>query len=198
MTHGTTAAPPPGWRTLRFWEELWVYMWAAALVGTWWELLLSLVLTSLTGDPAWWRPVGPGSILHFAEPYGLGAAVVILVVIPLQRRYHWGPPRVFLVSGILAAMVELTSALTLIAVMGSNPFWDFSSYPADLKGMTSLASVVVFGLFATPFVFTIHPATSPLLHRIPPWRMAWLCVLLLAFYLVALAVKLRTLGVGTG
>lgn len=187
--------PRPGPRTLRFWEELWVYMWAAALIGTWWELLLSIVLTALTGDRYWWRQVGPSTILHFAEPYGIGAAVVILAVIPLQRRFHLAPLWVFVVNAIMAGVVEASSALAIVAVLGRNPFWDFATYPYNLMGLTSVASTIVFGLFATPFVYSIYPATAPLLDRVPQRRMTWLCVLMLLFYVVALVAKLRTLGV---
>lgn len=171
-------------------------MWAASLVGAWWEALLSVVLTNLTGDRAWWRPVGLETILYFAEPYGFGAAVIILVVIPLHRRYRFGPLMTFTVSAVLCVMVELASALVLIALLGTNPFWDFSSYPFDLNGLTSPASLVVFGVFATTFVQFGYPATTSLLRRLTGRQMAWVCGVTLALYLIALAQKLHAMAAG--
>ncbi|MFP5416013.1 MAG: putative ABC transporter permease [Actinomycetes bacterium] len=179
---------------MRFWQSLFVYVWTASLLGTWYELVLSQVMTAVTGDSSWWRPITPATVLHFAEPYGLGAAALILVVVPLRQRYAWRPWLVLVVSGLVGAAVELVSALALVAALGRNPFWDFSSYPFDLYGLTSLVSVLVFGLLATPFVSWVYPATAPVLDRVAPLPMAVACTGMLVLYVAALTVKLSSLG----
>ena len=40
---------------VRFWQSLFVYVWTASLLGTWYELVLSQVMTAVTGDSSWWR-----------------------------------------------------------------------------------------------------------------------------------------------
>ncbi len=181
-------------RKPRFWQELFLYVWIFSLLGTWYELLLSVVLFGLTGDRGWWRPTDPWLLFQFAEPYGLGAAAVILLVIPARRRFHWGPLPVFLLSAALTGAIEALSGQVLVLALGSNPFWDYSRYPYGLDGLSSPASCAVFGVVGVLFVYAIHPWSERALRRVSDRVIASASWLALALYLLALGWKLVALG----
>ena len=131
--------------------------------------------------------------MQFAEPYGLGAVAVILVVVPLKER-GLSAPLVFLLGAAITAAIEAACAAILVLTVGSNPFWDYSAYPSSLGGFTSLTSALVFGTFATLYAYLGHPAATRLLDRASERVImiaSWAALLL---YLLALAAKLTTLG----
>ena len=128
---GVNEAPVPGRAVLRRGQELFLYAWVFSLLGTWWELALEHSVRALTtGDP-WSSPVGGWSFVQFAEPYGLGAVAVILVVVPLKER-GLSAPLVFLLGAAITAAIEAACAAILVLTVGSNPFWDYSAYPSSL------------------------------------------------------------------
>ncbi len=190
---GVNEAPVPGRAVLRRGQELFLYAWVFSLLGTWWELALEHSVRALTtGDP-WSSPVGGWSFVQFAEPYGLGAVAVILVVVPLKER-GLSAPLVFLLGAAITAAIEAACAAILVLTVGSNPFWDYSAYPSSLGGFTSLTSALVFGTFATLYAYLGHPAATRLLDRASERVImiaSWAALLL---YLLALAAKLTTLG----
>lgn len=181
-------------RDRRFLQILFVYMWIGGLIGTWFELGLRVLLGIVTGARDWGWPIHLESFFEFQEPYSIGTAVVVLVVVPLKQRYKLGHTVVFLVNAVVAAVVELASALTLVLVLGANNFWDYSDQPNNLAGYISLASVAAFALLATLFVHLFYPFTRPALDRIGRRRMAMLVGLMVLLYLASLFAKFARYG----
>ncbi len=180
-------------RTLRYWQELFIYAWVIALLGSWYEIGLSIVMLALTGDHSWWRPAGVIDILQFAEPYGLGTIAVILVIVPLKERHRLRLPTVFMLNTAFCGAVEVISAQVLMLALGSNPFWDYSRYPLAAAG-TSSASVLVFGLFATLFVYFVFPVTDRAFDQVENRTVNVVFWVMLVLFLAALAVKLARYG----
>lgn len=181
-------------RDRRFLQVLFCYMWIGGLIGTWFELALRLLLGFVTGDRTWGLPISLGSFFEFQEPYSIGAAVVVLVVVPLKQRFKLGHSVVFLLNAVVAAVVELISALALVLTLGRNPFWDYSTHPFNLGGYISMASVAVFALLATLFVHLLYPFTRPALDRIGRRRMALLVSLMVLLYVASLVAKFARYG----
>ena len=180
-------------RSLRYWQELFIYAWVIALLGSWYEIGLSIVMLAITGDHAWWRPTGVLDVLQFAEPYGLGTIAVIAVIVPLKVRHHLRLPTVFMLNTAFCGAVEVISAQALVLALGSNPFWDYSRYPLAAAG-TSSASVLVFGLFATLFVYFVFPVTDRAFAQVENRTVHVVFWVMVVLFLAALAVKLGRYG----
>jgi len=183
-----------GQRERRFVQELFIYMWAGGLIGTWFEVALRVSLGIVTGDRAWWWPRTFAEFFEFQEPYALGTLAIILVVVPLKERFKLGHGLVFLLCAFVTGVVELSSALVLVITLGRNDFWSYSGHPYNLGGLISMASVAVFGLLGALFVHLLYPATRPALDRIGRHRMALLVSVLVLFYLGSLVAKLARYG----
>lgn len=181
-------------RDRRFLQVLFLYMWFGGLLGTWFELGLRAVLGLASGDHRWYSPLHLADFFEFQEPYALGAAVVVLVVIPLKERFGLGPEVVFVLTAALSGGVELLSALALVLTLGHNPFWDYSDHPYSLHGYTSVLSVAVFGLLAMLFIYVVHPATRPALDQLGRRRMALVVTMAAILYLTSTVAKLARYG----
>lgn len=181
-------------RGVRFWEELFVYMWSVALVANWFEIALQGLIGIVRGEPGWWMPLAARGFFTFQEPYALGTAAVLLIVVPLRDRLRLGNGGVFLVSAVVLGAIEAISGAALVLALGRNTFWDYSWMPFSLDGYTSLAAMIVFGLLAVGFLAVVYPATLPALRRVGDRRLHVLAGVLVGLYLASLLVKLVASG----
>lgn len=179
----------PLWNTSRFWKELLIFVWAFSLFGHWLELAWSLTRWLVDNDDVW-RPIDV-TFLPLALPYGLGVVPLILVTVPLIRRFKPSPLLVFVLNTILTGVVEYLSAAVVVALFGRNQFWDYSEDPYNLNGYVCLKSASAFGVAGTVFVYFLYPTCDRLLRRLSDRVITVLVGTMYVAYALAWSVWLR-------
>lgn len=185
---------PHSWR---FWRNLVVYFCVLSVMGHWIEILYCLVMNALFGVEA------PGTA-DFGDPmypflvYGIGAAVCILLLVPLRdkliqlRRTIVGAGGIFYVITVFICMaMELAMGLLLNRpdANGVYPLWDNSHLPLNIFGQAWLVNDVMLGLLATFFVWIVYPLLEKLVRQIPDRTMHIASTLIIAGFVVLCAVK---------
>lgn len=172
------------WRTVRYWQELYIYFWVFALLGHYLELLGCFVYTLITGNPPW-QPISV-TVIPLSAPYGLGIVAIILFVVPLMRHYKLQPLSVFVLSIIAASIVEYASAMLVVIFEGQNKFWNYTNLPYNFDGQISLRTSVAFGILACLFVYGVYPFCEKLLARFKNHQINIIFWILLIAYLIDL------------
>lgn len=175
----------PRWRTVRFWQEIFIYFWVFSLAGHYLEIIVAQAYHLLTGNPPW-QPIIM-TVVPLAAPYGMGVVTIILAVIPLMKRYHLQPISVFALSVVATSLVEYGSALFVVIFDGHNQFWNYSNLPYNINGYVALRSSVAFGVLAVIFIYCVYPYCEKHLRRIKDRHINILFWMLLIAYLVDLA-----------
>jgi len=145
----------------RFWRNSFLYFWVFSLLGHLleypWYMLTNLVM-------GWERALPPFFVL--AAPYGLGAVVLLWVVVPIIKRFKIGILPIFLLSVVVTTVVEFLSALVPYLVRGYNPYWDYSGTFGNLFGWVCLPNSLIFGLMSIAFLYILFPLGEKVLGRI--------------------------------
>ncbi len=152
------------WTNLRFWQELFLYYWFFSLLGHYLEIIWAWLVYFVTDNPLS-LPV-TSLILPLAAPYGLGTVLVILIVLPLIRKYHIHPVITFATNIIVTGAAEYFCALMLVVFVGYNRYWDYSNQILNINGYVCLGSSFLFGIAATIFIYFVYPSCEKILNRI--------------------------------
>jgi len=105
-------------------------------------------------------------LFAIAIPYGLGAVALLLLLYPLVQKKRIGFVATFFLSAIITATVEFLCAALIVAVVGHNDYWDYSSQPFNLLGYTCLETSLLFGVGSVIMLWLVFPWTEKLLTRI--------------------------------
>lgn len=141
------------WRHLAFWRNMFLYYWFFAFFGHILEALWRQITHNQYFDPDNIPTIAP-----LAAPYGLGAVAIILIVWPLCKRFkRINILVIFILSMIITTVVEYLCAIVIIAFLGHNPFWDYSSEPFNFQGQICLRNAVLFGIISTVFLRVLFP-----------------------------------------
>ncbi|NTU89578.1 MAG: putative ABC transporter permease [Actinobacteria bacterium] len=177
------STPPPKWRTVRFWQELFLYFFFLSIAGHYLEVLWSFVRPFLTGGEVWYParitfiPSGP--------PYGLGAIAIIVFVLPIVRKFSLIPLVVFFLNMFVTSIVEYICATALITIGGSR-VWDYSHLPLNINGNIWIGGAALFGLAATVFLYFAYPFCEKLLEKLHENKLRFNIVFWSAFIVYAL------------
>jgi len=161
-------------RSWHFWRDSFLYFWVFSLIGHLieypWFAVLDLVGA---GHP----PMPPFFII--AAPYGLGILGILWFVVPMMKKFKLGLIPTYLWSVFVTTAIEFVAAVVLIVVHGHNPYWDYSSQPANLFGCVLLSNSLMFGLLVVAFLYYIFPRTDRLLKKIKdkPLNVAAICLM---------------------
>lgn len=148
---------------LRFWQELFLYYWVFSLLGHYLEIVWAWLVFFVNDSPLS-LPV-TSLMLPLAAPYGLGTVLIILIVLPLIRKYHINPAITFAMNAIIAGAAEYFCALMLVIFVGYNRYWDYSNQLLNINGYVCLGSSLLFGIVATIFIYFIYPLCEKILRR---------------------------------
>jgi uncharacterized membrane protein len=154
----------PKYRTMIFWQKIYIIFCGMSIFGHYLEVFLANVKPIMSAGPVI-LPTMP-TILPIAAPYGFGAVGVLLVTVPLIRKYRLNPIGVFGLSVIVSAIVEYTSAALIVAFAGRNAFWDYSNQPFNLNGYIYLEGVLFFGFIAMLFVYYVYPSIEKYMNML--------------------------------
>lgn len=165
------------WRQPAFWRNIFLYYWFFSLFGHILEVFWAWVIS----DHA--NPGHIPTIAPLAPPYGLGIIALILIVWPIYKRFRkMNILLVFLLSTIVTTAVEYLCATAVVAVLGSNPFWDYSFEPFNFQGHICLQNSILLGLTATLFLRFAFPHIENLIQKISKSFLDDLFILLCATY----------------
>lgn len=169
MTSQPTKSSPPLPRSkFAFWQILFIYFWVFSLAGHYLELMWAPISAWISKTPLW-QPT-TYTILPLAPPYGLGVVAIILLIIPLAKRYDLRVSGTFILSTIVTGVVEYICATILVWLFGSNIYWDYSHRPFNLQGRICLENCLLFGLAATFFIYLIYPFCEKLINKLTQKR----------------------------
>lgn len=148
-----TTDEPNKWKTWRFWRNLVLLFVVASWIGHMIEFTCAGLKALLFGPEAWGYI--PKTIFWLAEPYGIGAVLLVLLVKPLMKKLGW--VRVYILSVIVTTFSEFICGLGINIVTGSNSVWDYSGRPLNLWGMVCLSNSLLFGACAVIFLYWVLP-----------------------------------------
>lgn len=146
------------WRKVGFWRDLFLYFWLFSLVGHAIELAWALLGTLFTIKSAGHFASIP--IFAIAAPYGLGAVALLLFIYPMVKRKKLGLVSAYVVSVAITTVIEFVSALLVVLVLGSNPFWDYSDRLLNLFGFVCLGNSLLFGIISVVAIRWLFPWTE--------------------------------------
>lgn len=172
----------------RRWLELVIYFVCASVAGYYLEVVWQLFRYNFN-DPG--HTFGQLLQVPVAEPYGLGAVAIILLVAPLAAKHHYGLMKTYILNTVVAATIEYICAITLVLVFGRNAFWDYSSYPFNVQGYICLETSLLFGAAATVFLKAVYPKSERLLVRMTDDRIALVTATLVLVYVVCFILSNR-------
>lgn len=165
------------WRQPAFWRNIFLYYWFFSLFGH----LLEIAWAWITNNHN-----NPGlipTITPIAPPYGLGIVALILVVWPIYKRFRkMNILIVFLLSTIVITAVEYLCAAVTVAVLGNNPFWDYSFEHFNFQGHICLQNSILLGLSATLFLRFVFPHLENLIQKLSKTFLDDLFILLFVTY----------------
>lgn len=173
------------WRTAAFWQRIFLYFFITSVFGHFLEIIIANLVHIFTGIPLW-TPIII-TVIPMAPPYGIGAIFVILIVVPLIKKYDLSPIGAFVLSCFITGVTEYLSAVTIIMVTGRNAFWDYSSLPFNLNGYIYLEGVLFFGLVATSFVYFAYPWLEKMFNKLKKRRLNTLFWVLFISYVADLS-----------
>ena len=151
-----------------FLQELFLFFWITSLIGHYLELVLSY-LNHLIYGGGMWIPIIQ-TIIPLSPPYGIGMIAVILITLPLIRRYKLHPFGAFVLNTFVTGLVEYVCAAVIVAVAGYNRYWGYSGQPFNINGYVCLKSAVIFGIGATIFIYLIYPLIEKLINKLKKWQ----------------------------
>lgn len=145
-------------------KEMFIFFWITSLIGHYWEVIWAVFKHNILGE-AYFGPAKV-TITPIAAPYGLGALVIILFVLPLMKKYKLNPLAVCVLNIFIAGLVEYVCAAVLVLIFGANHFWNYSNEMFNLNGFICLRNTLAFGILSTLYVYYLHPILLNFLRKL--------------------------------
>jgi len=155
---------PHDFRTVLFWQKLFIYFWIIAVAGHYIERAWAIINRIIVGAPPWHLIVP--TVVPMAIPYGSGAVTIILTTVMLMKRFKLNPLAVFGINVVISGLVEYTCAALIVLIDGTNRFWNYSWHPFNINGYTCLESSLLLGIVATIFVYLIYPLVEKIFAKL--------------------------------
>lgn len=154
--------------SFEFFQELFLYFWFASLAGHFLEVIISYIYHYTMGTEIWHSK--EKLIMSIAIPYGLGIIAVILVTLPLIKKYRLHSLGVFVLNVFLTGLTEYLCAFMLVWFVGRNYYWNYSNDFLNINGYVCLKTAVFFSIVATFFIYVIYPITDKIIHKLHVWQ----------------------------
>lgn len=176
----------PEWKSVGYFQKLFIYFWIFSLFGHYLERIWSWFYQAFV-DGYNWHPDTP-TFIPLAVPYGFGALAIIIIVIPLIKRYKLNPILVFILGVLVTSLVEYICAAVLVLVFGHNPRWDYSNQPYNINGYICLHNSLLFGLVAMFFIYFIFPSFEKIIQSFNRQQLGGIFRVLLVAYAIDLLI----------
>ena len=175
-------------RYLYFWRDMLLYFWVFSAIGHVLELAwgyAGVLLGLKTVEKFATVP-----LFAIAAPYGLGVLGIIIFIYPLVKKHKLGLVGSFFLSVAITSLIELICSLAIVAVLGNNPYWDYSNRFMNLGGHICLANSIAFGIVSVLALKFIFPYTEKWRSEIPAKYLNLAFITLATGYAITLATKL--------
>jgi uncharacterized membrane protein len=155
-------------KILDHFQKIFIYFWVASILGHYLEVFWSFVNHYISGGHIW----HPSTITltPLAPPYGFGALAVILLSLPLIKRYKLNPLMTLILNILVTGAIEYLCAAFLVLTIGHNQYWNYSHQPFNISGYVCLQSAFMFGVAATLFLYFIYPLLEKLFMIFKKWQ----------------------------
>lgn len=176
-------------------QKIFLYYWITSILGHYLEIIWGYILHITTGAGLWVPNVS--TTMPLAPPYGMGMIAIIVLVIPLIKKYKLNPLSVFILNVIVTGATEYFCALGLVMTLGHNNYWNYTNQPFNISGYVCLESAVLFSVAATAFVYFIYPVIEKFFKTIKTWQfnaIFWLIFIAYLADLITVYVRGRILG----
>lgn len=179
------------WRTVRFWQEIFLYFFVFSIIGHYIESIWGCVKLFINGGYLW-HP-SRITIIPSGPPYGFGVVAMILLVVPLIKKYKLSPLAVFIVNIFITGAIELVCGLILES-LGGGRYWNYTTLPLNVAGYVWIGSAASFSLIATPFIYYIYPFCQKSLAKLYQKEnrfntVFWIAFIFYIFELLAIYLK---------
>jgi len=167
-------------KTWQFWRDSFLIFLLGSFIGHVFEMILWLGLVNQ--NPDWQLPWMP----FIAEPFGLGALAIIWFIYPLVKSHKVGVFGAFVSGAFVATAVEFLCAATIVAILGHNPYWDYSTVTQfNLFGFVCLHNALGFGLGALVYIYFFFPWFDKWLDRLGKAPINVIAIALVAWYVAS-------------
>ena len=124
----------------------------------------------------------------YTPVYGFGALAFLFLVYPLIRNRDRKTrllrlPLVFLLSMLIATLLELGTSYLLEYATGSWPWQTYADYPLNFQARIALSPSLRFGLGGVLFLYVLQPAFEKLCRALGPENTKRLACLFLVILL---------------
>lgn len=165
-------------RTMNVYKAVMIYL-LGGIVGTLWETVLNLV----RGDGFVFCN---GSLFTpFNFVYGFGALFIILCL--RRQTKTW---QVFFIGMLGGGAVEYVLSFLEELLMGTRS-WDYSTYPLNLNGRTTIPYMFFWGFLCVVVIFLLYKPLDAWLDSLPQKTMR---VMAVVFAVIVVADLVLTLG----
>ena len=125
--------------------------------------------------------------------YGFGGVLILA----LLKRFRDKPWKLFLAAFILCGVVEYTGSW-ILEITKHMKYWDYSGYFFNINGRVCLEGLLVFGLGGCGFTYILGPIFDNLCNKIKPKIKVIICCILVASFLVDMAISSKFPNAGKG
>ena len=139
---------------LSFYKLVWVFI-AGSLIGTWYEEILTFVRYGVLENRS----------AVFLGPFNPLYGLAFVCGVVLLRRFD--SPLSAIVAGTLFFGAFEYAANFAQEFFTGSVSWDYSKYPLDINGRTTLPYALFWGLVAYGIVFYLYPPFSQMIESIP-------------------------------
>jgi uncharacterized membrane protein len=157
-------------KSFTFWRDTFLIYWFFSFVGHLMEYVWLFMLDQFGGPPDWQNL----PFFVVAAPYGFGAVAILWFIYPQVIKHKLKVLDSFVLSVIVTTIIEFISALAVVAVLGHNPYWDYSAEPFNLFGFVCLRNSIAFGLVSILFIYILFPYTDQIMKKFGPTRLNYM------------------------
>ncbi len=135
---------------------VWIFF-LSSLIGYMLEMVYCVVLNGVV-ESRQGMLIGP-----FNQVYGLGAVIMVLVLLPLSRKNdRW----LFFGGMILGGAIEFLFSFFQEAIFGSVS-WEYSTLPFSIQGRANLFYMFFWGILGLLFMKEVYPRMDGMIGRVP-------------------------------
>lgn len=156
-----------------------IFFMIGAIFGTYWEEILWFFKELIEqGEFVWVSRTG---LLYgpFSPVYGIGAVLIYLVFYRTKIK----PLYCFIFGAILGGALEFSLSLIQEWMFGTIS-WDYSTYPLNIQGRTTVPYMILWGALVWLFVTYIYPAIDRVYYRFAERSMNIFCTVMAVLLLL--------------
>lgn len=159
-------------------EKLFVIFLIGSIIGAYYEQIVNLVKVYYsTGNFVWEyrRGViyGPFNVI-----YGLGAVILVKLLLSKERKWY----QIVIYGALFGGIIEYAISF-LQETFTHTVSWDYSDRFLNINGRTTIPYMIFWGLFSLFFTKCIYPFVSNLIEKIP-YRMGMVITKVMVIFMI--------------